>query len=313
LVGNYTPKEKIGNESGDIKDFETLAGQDSQGNKLSHTRLSVMRLDVDDLGAIFAHGLDPAPSFARIASLSREFHFFFSGYFNSLAESHNIYVTYSGGDDAFVIGSWYSVMQFAKSLHKAFKKFTCNNSEVTLSAGIYNCHWHYPVAKFAEDAADLEKDAKSYPNKNRINVFNRCVTWERFEELMLVAEGLEHFVDNKVRTERDEQYKGKMSRALVQRLYAILQYAKTDEFSYYESVSRLHFLLGRNNYSRRQLNKDWQKKDEINPAQQVIRPLLKEVVAGEWGEEAPIYDYTIPFQYILYLSRKEKNYDSAQV
>ena len=37
-----------------------------------------MRLDVDDLGAIFNYGLNP-PSIKRVASLSREMQVFFAG------------------------------------------------------------------------------------------------------------------------------------------------------------------------------------------------------------------------------------------
>ncbi|RMG27985.1 MAG: type III-A CRISPR-associated protein Cas10/Csm1, partial [Methanobacteriota archaeon] len=105
FLGNHAPKD----EHGDVLSFEELSHL-SDG----YPMLGVLRMDVDSLGAIFAHGFDEDhQTISRIANLSRLFVLFFSGYINKLAKKHNVYINYSGGDDLFVVGGWTQVIEFA--------------------------------------------------------------------------------------------------------------------------------------------------------------------------------------------------------
>lgn len=100
--------------------------------------LGYLKADVDNLGAVFAFGLQETNSISRISTLSRMLDIFFSGYMQKLIEDNypELYTVYSGGDDVLVIGPWDSITNFAKELNEEFKRFTCNNENLTLSAGI---------------------------------------------------------------------------------------------------------------------------------------------------------------------------------
>jgi len=160
FVGQEAPK----NQYGELLEFSEIHAIDfsSESKLLSYPQLAVIRLDVDNLGSIFGFGLGDSVSYSRIATLSRLLDHFFSGYFNLLANKYKLYITYSGGDDAFLIGSWYNVLHFAKELYEKFKEFSCNNPNITFSAGILICNENYPIAKMAEKATELEDLSKGY-------------------------------------------------------------------------------------------------------------------------------------------------------
>ncbi|MBM4049707.1 MAG: type III-A CRISPR-associated protein Cas10/Csm1, partial [Planctomycetes bacterium] len=98
FLTNYVPRE----DDGKVKPFETIAGEGP---------LAVIKADVDHLGQVFQDGLrrDAPPSFdtpSRIASLSRQMDYFFSGWMQWLLESEfpGFYAVYSGGDDLLLVG-----------------------------------------------------------------------------------------------------------------------------------------------------------------------------------------------------------------
>jgi CRISPR-associated protein Csm1 len=79
--------------------------------------LGVLRMDVDNLGLIFAKGYaEKEQSVSKIANLSRMLEWFFSGYLNSLLQGRNVYTTYAGGDDLFLIGAWDDVLEVAATI-----------------------------------------------------------------------------------------------------------------------------------------------------------------------------------------------------
>lgn len=182
--------------------FEEIVKEGNDQNKL----LAALRLDVDDLGFIFSRGM-PGASLGEILTLSREMQYFFSAHFNKLAEKHNLYLIYSGGDDAFAVGKWDNTIAFLRELRYDFQKFVFDNStkerkglsDVHFSAGIFMGNPHYPVGRFYRDAGKLQDDAKnSNERKNRVKIFNQILDWEEFdskinlgEKFALVFEGEE--------------------------------------------------------------------------------------------------------------------------
>jgi CRISPR-associated protein Csm1 len=184
------------------KTFEEIVKEGNDENKL----LAALRLDVDDLGFIFSRGM-PGASLGEILTLSREMQYFFSAHFNKLAEKHNLYLIYSGGDDAFAVGKWDNTIAFLRELRYDFQKFVFDNStkerkglsDVHFSAGIFMGNPHYPVGRFYRDAGKLQDDAKnSNERKNRVKIFNQILVCEEFdskinlgEKFALVFEGEE--------------------------------------------------------------------------------------------------------------------------
>jgi len=311
-IGRHAPRAKEEDEdSGFLMMFEDMAGM--YGQELpagKYQQLAVMRLDVDDLGTLFGYGLGVQPSIARIATLSREMHLFFGGYFNKIAEQHQIYVTYSGGDDAFVVGSWWNMIQFAEALHSSFQQFTCYNPHITFSAGIFSCHPHYPVARFAKEGEEQEKEAKKHmpkdadgkaskkEAKNAIRLFNRTLSWSRFDEMMDYARSLEEItaVERSSQNVDPAEASRKLRRSMLQRFLAIIQSSQKDtgDFTFFRNIGRMHGLLARHGYNKKALEKN-----KKAAAGKLIEQLLKEVD----GPPDAFYDYTVPLQYVLYTTR----------
>ncbi|MCM1079530.1 MAG: type III-A CRISPR-associated protein Cas10/Csm1 [Bacteroidales bacterium] len=132
----------------------------------SFHRLGVLRMDVDNLGAIFQKGISPERSILpRMSALSRAFDYFFSGYLNTIwkeIDPDHAYIIYSGGDDLFIVGDWSVMTDMAERIHKDFKHFTCENPAFSISGGISFIDDKFPIIKGAEMSAQEEANAKSH-------------------------------------------------------------------------------------------------------------------------------------------------------
>lgn len=183
-MGHYSKPSS--QEAGHV-DFEELAG-DSTGIK----RMAVLRADVDNLGKIFARGLEQPDekdkyrylSLSRSATLSRQLSLFFKKHINLIcgSERHHSYLTgkeiaaprslvivYSGGDDLFIVGAWNEVVDFAVELYQAFTRFTCER--LHFSAGIGFFREGFPISQMAALTARLEEAAKELDGKDAIALF----------------------------------------------------------------------------------------------------------------------------------------------
>ena len=154
----------------------------------------MVRLDVDSLGAVFATGLGKQRSLSRTATLSRELEGFFSGYVNTLARRHHMYITYAGGDDLFAVGSWINAIEFSRALRRDFGRFGGHNPNLTFSGGILFCKHDFPIGRAAQAAGELEERAKSVPEKDSVCLFGEAVSWDRLEELLDFGDELLYLV-----------------------------------------------------------------------------------------------------------------------
>ncbi|MEW6716443.1 MAG: type III-A CRISPR-associated protein Cas10/Csm1 [Chloroflexota bacterium] len=178
-------------KSGDIKPFDLLQLQ-SRGIK----RLGVLRMDVDDLGKLFAEGLGSNATLSRIASLSFAVSLYFEGWVGVLAEKRNkkngdrLYSIYSGGDDLFFVGSWDEIVELAREIRADLTEYAAGHPGIHASAGIVLVGGKYPLAQAAEDAAEAEIKAKRHEwwdasaNKTRkkdvISFLGQPIHWQRF-------------------------------------------------------------------------------------------------------------------------------------
>ena len=322
IIGNFAPL----NSSGHVLDFEGLQALNSvdlTGKGLEFEQLGVMRLDVDNLGSLFARGFGQNSSFAQVACLSRELTLFFSAYVNLIAQERDIYITYSGGDDAFVIGSWLNTMHVALELRHTFRAFTARNPALSFSAGIYFCGAHYPVAKFAQQAAEEEKAAKKYNKefqgsthkKDALTVFGHTLKWDAYEEMLAFGQTLLKYIDlkNKEFEEPSEEKQKNISRAFVHRVYRLIkgsvdQKGKIYPKSLYRNVTQLHYLFAKQGYSHKKMRED---NPELSPEEQeLVEHVLKHFLNGFNETDTKndlIKNYLIPTQYVLYKTRVIKN------
>ncbi|MDI6730453.1 MAG: type III-A CRISPR-associated protein Cas10/Csm1 [Candidatus Altarchaeum sp.] len=169
-------------KDGHIKEFTEMA-EDAK-NETGTDKIGILKIDVDNLGKIFTKGLRDNATISRVSTLSGFLSFFFEGYLNTFIEEkykNSIYLIYAGGDDTFVVGGWNKLIDFAYDVYKEFREYTCNNSDITLSAGIIIVDPKYPLRRAADMAEYALDEAKSFEKgkhkKNSICIFNRALKW----------------------------------------------------------------------------------------------------------------------------------------
>ncbi|KWT94954.1 type III-A CRISPR-associated protein Cas10/Csm1 [Candidatus Magnetominusculus xianensis] len=182
--------------------FECIANE-STGKPL----LGYLKADVDNLGGVFACGLkdghgEDAGTVSRVTTLSRMLDVFFSGYMQKLIETEypELYTVYSGGDDLLVIGPWDSIVKFSDELNTKFRNFTCNNDNLTLSAGIALVKHNYPVyraVEMAENLLEISKDS----GKDSLTLFEHTVKWAEVGNILQESQKLASWLkQNKIST-----------------------------------------------------------------------------------------------------------------
>lgn len=195
---------------GQIKPFNLLAAQ-SEGVH----RLGVLRMDVDDLGALFGAGLDRPEglgALALTAALSAALARFFEGWVGQLCRQINaggrggVYAIYSGGDDLFLVGAWDLMPALAQRIRADFAAYVLGrplepgeSPPITLSAGLVLVGARYPLYQAADDAARALEQAKHFTRadgrgKDAITFLGRTLGWEQFDEAAAWCEELRGMV-----------------------------------------------------------------------------------------------------------------------
>ena len=172
-------------DSDAVADFDQLA-EASEGVKW----LSVLRMDVDNLGELFKNGLCASASISRMSTLSETVRFFFEGYLPQRCRDYNadhtpqiLELIYAGGDDLFLVGGWSSVPDIAWQIREDFRAFV-GGDHVTLSGGIAIEHKKYPLYQLASDAAgaiDAAKDLRKA--KDAVSFLQKPMGWEDFKQV----------------------------------------------------------------------------------------------------------------------------------
>jgi len=165
----------------------SLIAEKSRHKKVGRPLLGVLKADVDNLGLIFSIGFEKNKmSLSRFASLSRMINYFFAGYLvNFIKEKEeykNTYVAFAGGDDLFLVGPWRQIIDLAVDIRDLFGKFSANNEDMSLSAGISVVKPHVPLRRVAETAEELLEKSKKYEEnhelrKNAITLFGHTLKW----------------------------------------------------------------------------------------------------------------------------------------
>lgn len=168
--------------SDEVADFDQLADA-SEGVKW----LSVLRMDVDNLGELFKNGLGDSASISRMSTLSESLRFFFEGYIPKLCRDYNEFhspekleLIYAGGDDLFLVAGWSAAPDIARQIRDDFRRFV-GGKHVTLSGGIAIEHKKYPLYQLADDAGGAIDDAKDLrPEKDALSFLQTPMAWEDF-------------------------------------------------------------------------------------------------------------------------------------
>lgn len=188
--------------NGGIKTLDYIACEDrklkdSDNKWIGQSALMTLKGDVDNLGAIFQKGLE-TPTFAKIAALSRQMNQFFSLWLPTYcAEKHkNCYTVFAGGDDFLLLGPWHSTQQLAFEMHKEFKSYVAENTEIHFSAGLVMSKVGLPVPRLGELAELALENAKSLDGKNAVTIFNRSISWRDWQYLRDLEDEIERLAED---------------------------------------------------------------------------------------------------------------------
>ncbi len=234
LLGNYAQKS-IEKQGYIEKEITMRAGELAEKAK-GIKRVGYLRMDVDNLGRIFAKGLEEKTiqNLPRIAGLSRLMTYFFKVYLNSLAKERcanfpkgaknldegdrqNLVFIYAGGDDLFVSGSWNEIVEFSFDIYQAFRAYTGHNPDITLSGGISLADYKFPLYQAANESGEAEEKAKGN-GRDSLGLFGEVFKWHEW----LGIKNLD-VVDQKVRDYLNSESKPDLLGILpfVQKLYNI--------------------------------------------------------------------------------------------
>ncbi|NGZ06564.1 MAG: type III-A CRISPR-associated protein Cas10/Csm1 [Magnetococcales bacterium] len=201
-INGHVPKER-----GEIRTFEEIAGlgvvEDAKGTRRGVAALGILKGDVDDLGTLFKDGLQE-PTFARMASLSRQLNAFFTTglAWHCARKFPDTYTVFAGGDDFFLVGPWWSQMRLAREMQQEFQRYVGNNPEVHFSAGVAMTKPGIPVPALVGLAEAALHGAKKNPGKKSITCWKQTVDWHTFGK-MLDAEKELHDVSEGLSTQHD--------------------------------------------------------------------------------------------------------------
>lgn len=183
------PDDDFDAEPGEPKTLNHLACEDrtldERQNWVGIQALTTLKGDVDNLGLIFQKGL-AAPTFAKMAALSRQMNAFFAIYLPWLCRTRypNAYTVFAGGDDFFLLGPWHAQMQLARDLKTDFRRYVASNPEIHFSAGLSLTKPGLPVRHLAELGEQALEAAKgSRPEKDSVTCFGQTVPWSTFDDL----------------------------------------------------------------------------------------------------------------------------------
>lgn len=165
-------------------------------------RIAVLRADVDGLGDLFEGGLPHnEQSLSRIAALSRTLSVFFGGYVPAVVNERwrdTVRIVFSGGDDVFLVGSFFAIPEVALWLRDEFQSLGNGNPALTLSAGIAIQGAKAPLIATAERAREAEHTAKRFERNGRckdaVCLFGQPLSWAELQRAGALVGGLVHLV-----------------------------------------------------------------------------------------------------------------------
>ncbi|HPC38361.1 MAG TPA: type III-A CRISPR-associated protein Cas10/Csm1 [Exilispira sp.] len=102
---------------------------------------------------------------------------------NSYFYDDRIYVVYSGGDDFVLVGCWDAIFEFAKDLHREFKRYTGENKEIEFSCAMEIFNPKTPPLYMANICEESLSEVKKHKKEFKyVSVFGEKLSWEEYEK-----------------------------------------------------------------------------------------------------------------------------------
>lgn len=237
-------------------DYDTLTFEEIlklQPKGYGDEKLAILKMDVDNLGGIFAFGLQSNKdefkqrSISKYVTMSRLLEYFFgnnlmqickdvSKEINPNIDSETInetlfYINYAGGDDLVIMGPVYATIQLANAIHKEFKNFT-GNSDITISGGLQIQNDKQPI-RFGVVEAEKQLEQSKLNGKNAMTLMDTTIPFGDFEKILLDVQTMKQYMQA-----------GKISRTM---LYNIMSFLRDDHYDgFVYKIPRIQYTLYRN-------------------------------------------------------------------
>ena len=202
----------------------------------------------------------------------------------------NIYTVYSGGDDLVLVGPWETMIIFSIYLNQQFRKYTCNNKFITLSAGLTFVKPKHPIASAIKQADALLNESKE-KGKNRITVFGTTVEWDKIPELI----NFFLFLNEKLNVENPIIKPAFLHRILEYHRMA-LRFLDKGNIEGLKYISNLSYDIARNIIKREADGRIKDGKEEYIT--------LQKLIGNKPDKKSLIYNVKIPVYWALYRNRK---------
>jgi CRISPR-associated protein Csm1 len=206
------------------------------------------------------------------------------------ARFENIYTVYSAGDDMVLVGPWETMIIFSIFLNEQFKKFTCDNEAIKLSAGLTFVKPNYPIAS-AIRQADLLLEESKRKGKDRITLFGTTVEWKQLPQLIDCFV----FLNEKVGDDNSEINNSFLQRMLrYQRMAA--SYLDSNNIEGLKFLSQLSYDIGRNIIKRDRDGGIVKGQEELLFLQKLFNKIPT--------KDDLIYSLKVPLFWVIYRNRR---------
>jgi CRISPR-associated protein Csm1 len=204
--------------------------------KVGRPLLGILKADVDNLGFIFSIGFEKNKmSLSRFVSLSRMINYFFATYLVNLIEEKYrcTYVVFAGGDDLFLVGPWRQITDLATEIRDLFGRFSADNEDISMSAGVSVVKPHMPLRRAAEMAEELLGRSKGYKEncelkKDAITLFEHTLKWTDMKDQIDFSDWFTDRLDDRE------------SNVTTGFLYRLLEYSRRAE-RFFEATDKCKF------------------------------------------------------------------------
>lgn len=175
----------------DMLSFEEIC--ELAGKEYGDPKLGILKMDVDNLGAIFSYGLNEQRSISKYLTMSRYFELFFGLSLKQICEkvtkkfNSNIktmfYINYAGGDDLVILGPAAGILVLAASIDKKLNEFTLNEN-ITLSGGIFIQRPKEPIRFGIKKAESYLSMSKERDGKHGITLIDTTMSFDEFNKVL---------------------------------------------------------------------------------------------------------------------------------
>ena len=257
--------------------------------------LAAAKRDLDDFGIAFQWHFVPRrrPTPSRVAAFDTFLALLFEGYLNEQAASPaspDLYMVYAGGDDLVAIGPYDQVLAFVAAARRDFARWTGNNPDLHLSAGISAGGITRPVLAALDAAEEALDRAKAFrrpdgPAKDAVDALGWTMPWEEFARVLAARDQLTGWLE----AGRGD---GAVARSLLRRLERLQEIDPGDgTVRYGPAVWRAYYELGRFAERHRALRADLERmyEDALRPGggrRIALAAHLAEIATAAAGREA---------------------------